>query len=142
LIVHGTAVAVGHNGLLILGTSGAGKSGLALRMIALGADLVSDDRVDLSRETDAAGAALVARAPVALRGLIEARGIGLLRLEARASVRLKLAVDLDRPPAARMPQGDTITYQDVALRLISGRDVPNIDAILTLLLQGGRADLE
>jgi HPr kinase/phosphorylase len=140
LIVHGTALAAAGRGLLILGSSGSGKSGLALRMIATGAELVADDRVELVFEQDDAGRpVLVARAPEVLRGLIEARGLGLLRLPARSAVRLALAVDLDRAPEARMPQANTIVYHGVALELIPGRDLPNVDAVLTLLLQHGRA---
>jgi HPr kinase/phosphorylase len=45
LLLHGTAVSVGGRGLLMLGPSGAGKSSLAIEMLALGAQLVSDDRV-------------------------------------------------------------------------------------------------
>ena len=39
MIVHATTVAVEGAGLMIRGPSGSGKSGLALGMLALGADL-------------------------------------------------------------------------------------------------------
>ena len=52
LILHATAVAVAGRGLLIRGASGSGKSGLALEMMARGAQLVSDDRVIVSDRDD------------------------------------------------------------------------------------------
>jgi HPr kinase/phosphorylase len=135
LNVHGAAVAFGGRGILILGASGAGKSALALDLIGRGAALVADDRVDVRP----CGGALVARAPAALAGLVEARGVGLLRLPAAPEVPLVLAVDLDRTPAARMPQRLTITYLGIAIELISGRDVPNLGLVLTICVQNGRA---
>lgn len=136
LNLHASAVAIGDAAVLILGRSGAGKSGLALRMIGLGATLVSDDRTDLVR----AGDRLIASAPDALRGLVEARGVGLLRLPHREAAEVRLAVDLDAPPVARMPPPRTIAFLGVGLELISGANAPNIDVILTLLVRHGRAD--
>lgn len=133
--LHASAVAVDGRGLLILGASGAGKSGLALRMMALGARLVADDRVAVERR----GEALVASAPPVLRGVIEARGIGLLNAESLAEAALALAVDLDRPAAARMPQPREFAYHDLSIELIFGREIPNLDAILVQLLRCGRA---
>jgi HPr kinase/phosphorylase len=135
LDLHASAVAVEGRGLLILGASGAGKSGLALRLMALGARLVADDRVLVDR----AGAALVARAPAALAGMIEARGIGLLRAEPMASAPLALAVDLDAEAPARMPQPREITLLGVGIQLILGKSVPNLDAALLQRLRGGAA---
>lgn len=86
-------------GLLILGASGAGKSGLALEMMARGAVLVADDRTVLRREAGG----LVADAPDSLRGLIEARGVGILRARAHGPVTLALAVDLARAEPERLP---------------------------------------
>jgi HPr kinase/phosphorylase len=134
LIVHGAAVAVAGRGVLILGGSGSGKSALALAMIGRGAALVADDRVVLERR----GGALVARAPATIAGLIEARGVGILRLPALAEAPLVAAVDLDRA-AARMPQPVTITHLGVGIELISGRDVPNLELVLTIFVQNGRA---
>lgn len=135
LIVHGAAVALAGRGLLILGASGSGKSGLALALIGRGAALVADDRVLLSRRGDA----LVARAPDAIANLIEARGFGLLRLPAIPEAPLAVAVDLDTAPSARMPQPVTITYLGKEIELISGRDLPNLDLVLSFFVQNGRA---
>ena len=135
LNLHGSAVALEGRGLLILGASGTGKSALALRMMALGARLVADDRVILARRDDA----LIASAPRRLRGTIEARGVGLLRAEALEAAPLALAVDLDRAPAARMPHPREIIYFGIDIRLISGQGLPNLDAILVTLLRCGRA---
>jgi HPr kinase/phosphorylase len=134
MIVHASAVAIAGRGILILGASGAGKSALALALAGRGAALVSDDRVVLTRR----GAALVMRAPDAIAGLIEARGVGLLRLPAVPEAVLALAVDLDRPPSARMPQPETITYMGISIELIFGREVPNLDVVLTIIVQNGR----
>jgi HPr kinase/phosphorylase len=133
-IVHGSAVAFAGRGVLILGGSGAGKSALALALIGRGAALVADDRVVLTRR----GNALLAAAPEAIPGLIEARGIGILRLPAVPEAAVTLAVDLDRPPAARMPQPETITYLGISIELIFGRDIPNLDCVLTIIVQNGR----
>ncbi len=63
--LHASAVAVDGRGCLITGASASGKSTLALEMIALGAELVADDRVDVRRRrrgADALGAGLDRRA--------------------------------------------------------------------------------
>ena len=136
--LHASAVAVDGRGVLILGASGAGKSALALALIGRGACLVADDRVTLVR----AGEALLARAPDPLAGLVEARGFGLLRLPAIREAPLALAVDLDHPPAARMPHPATITHLGVGVELISARDLPNLDLVVTIYLHNGRAFAE
>ena len=50
LILHGSCVAVEGRGVLIVGPSGAGKSSLALALMALGAELVADDRTEVRLE--------------------------------------------------------------------------------------------
>ncbi|MFT3972889.1 MAG: HPr kinase/phosphatase C-terminal domain-containing protein [Amaricoccus sp.] len=134
-IVHGSAVAFAGRGLLILGMSGSGKSALALALVGRGGQLVADDRVVIERR----GAALVASAPQAIAGLIEARGVGLLRLPAVPEAALVLAVDLDQPVAARMPQPVAITLLGASLELISGKHLPNLDLVLSMIVQTGRA---
>ena len=62
-------------GALIEGRSGAGKSDLALRAIEAGFRLVADDRVVLWT----CGGRLYGRAPDTLQGLLEVRGLDVVR---------------------------------------------------------------
>ena len=86
------------DGVLILGASGAGKSSVALKLLAMGAKLVADDRVELFEHEQV----LWARAPASLAGLIEARGLGIVTLPHAAGGRIALAVQLGAN-AARHP---------------------------------------
>lgn len=134
---HGTAVALGGRGLLILGPSGSGKSGLALRLLALGAELVADDRVALRD----GGHAVLAEAPEALRGRIEARFLGILHVQTVAGpVPLHWVVDLAANAEERLPREARIGLCGHELPLIRGGGVPGLDAVLTLLLRGGRLE--
>ena len=134
--LHGSVVDWSGLGVLLLGASGAGKSSLALRLMALGADLVSDDRVLLRRCAEH----LVAEAPQPLRGLVEARGVGILRVPYSEAARIVLAVDLDQAPGARMPEPRKIALLGCHIRLLCGRDVPNLDAIITVIVKN-RAEM-
>ena len=138
--LHASAVAFpspdGAFGVLVLGASGSGKSGLVLRLMALGARLVSDDRVVLRR--DPAGF-LIAAAPAPITGLVEARGVGILRAPAGGPVPVCLAVDLDAAPGGRLPPRRKILLLGCDIELICARGVPNLDAIVTVLAQTGAA---
>ena len=89
--------------MLLTGPPGSGKSDLLLRLLARGFSLVADDRVDIQDG--------IARAPGALGGLLEVRGLGIMRLPYVESVPLVLVVELgENPPrlpvAARHPDLD------------------------------------
>ena len=99
---------------MILGASGTGKSTLALQLMALGARLVADDRTLLLRQGDA----LLARAPAPLLGLIEARGIGVIRVLPLQQARLVLAIDLDHTTTRRMPPPQSRSWHGIALPLL------------------------
>jgi len=109
VLVHATCVALRPRGrtwraILLRGPSGAGKSDLALRLIEGGARLVADDQTELVRR----GNSVFATAPARIAGLIEARGVGIVRLArdqlvARAPV--ALLVDLAPPERLeRLPE--------------------------------------
>jgi HPr kinase/phosphorylase len=102
LLVHGTAVAVEGAAILLRGAPGAGKSDLALRLIDRGARLVADDQAELRRRGDH----ILVSAPAVIAGLIEVRGIGILRVDAIAAAPLALLVDLVSPAEIeRLPEG-------------------------------------
>src|SRR6185503_6471150 len=102
--VHATCVALDGKAVLLRGPSGSGKSDLALRLIDGGARLVADDRVDLERE----GSRILASAPPAIAGVIEARGLGLLRVGCVGRTPLSLVVDLvPAESVERLPEKDS-----------------------------------
>jgi len=101
--LHASTVRLEGCGVLILGGSGTGKSGLALHLMALGAALIADDAVDLDIDP---GGPFIAR-PKDAPALIEVRGVGLLRADCVARAPLSLVVNLDRREAERLPPGRT-----------------------------------
>lgn len=110
--IHGTCVALDGRGVILRGPAGAGKSDLALRLIEDGAVLVADDRVDLS----AHGGRLIARAPENITGLLEARGIGIVRLDCLDEAPVSLIVDLVPADAVeRMPAPASATIEGITL---------------------------
>jgi HPr kinase/phosphorylase len=97
--VHATTVAHAGRALVIRGPAGSGKSALALQMIGQGARLVADDRTVLTGEA----AGVRASPPGAIAGLIEVRGVGLLRLPFETDVPVAGVVDLALDEAERLP---------------------------------------
>lgn len=95
--VHASAAARDGRAVLLRGPSGAGKSDLALRLVAAGCVLVADDRVELRAEAGR----LLAGPPAALAGLLEVRGLGIVRLP-WAPAAVTLLVDLV-PAMERLP---------------------------------------
>lgn len=88
--IHGTCIAAGSKGVLLLGASGSGKSDLALRLISRGAVLVADDVVMLRKEEDY----IIANADTATRGLLEVRGVGLVHYPVANHIPVVLVVRL------------------------------------------------
>jgi len=104
-------------GALIEGPAGAGKSDLALRALSAGFRLVADDRVLVF----ASEGRLYGRAPDALAGLIEVRGLGVIPREHLSFARIALCVRCAREPdqVERMP--------DLAPTSILSVDTPTAD---------------
>jgi HPr kinase/phosphorylase len=132
--LHATCVAYGQSGLLIFGASGSGKSALALALMAMGATLVADDRVIINNIDNI----LIARCPEPIKGMIEARGIGLLAAQTQPTALVKYVVDLDQIETDRLPPNRTITILGVEVNLVFGKDSPNLAPALNQLMKIGR----
>jgi serine kinase of HPr protein (carbohydrate metabolism regulator) len=108
VLVHATSVVLGQacapfggsveGAVLLIGRSEAGKSDVALRLIAMGAKLISDDQTALSES----GGRLFAGAPPSLHGRMEIRGVGIVNVNAAPASPVVLAVRLDE--AAEIPR--------------------------------------
>jgi HPr kinase/phosphorylase len=122
--VHASAVLIGARAILIRGPSGAGKSQLVQTILqAAGsqqipfARLVADDRVLL----EAAHGRLLVRPPAALAGLLEVRGVGIVRLPYEPAAQVSFVVDLlgaeSEEKAARLPEASDAETTILGIRL-------------------------
>lgn len=133
-ILHASCVAVGQRAVLILGPSGSGKSAFALMLMAMGAVLVADDRTDILLHNGV----LVARCPAALRGMIEARGLGILNAPCLAEAVVTLVVDLATEETDRLPPRRSVQFFGVACDLVHRSHHDHFPAAVLCYLQHGR----
>jgi HPr kinase/phosphorylase len=102
--MHASAAARDGAGVLLLGAPGAGKSDLVLRLLDIGFSLVADDQVCLEGHH--------ASPPESLAGLLEVRGLGILRMP-HVTAELVLAVRL--APGERLPAPARLSAPDLPL---------------------------
>lgn len=133
-ILHASCITAFGRGLLLRGRSGSGKSSLALALMALGAELVADDRVVL----ECRGDHIVACAPPPLRGLIEARGLGLLNAAWVREAPVRFAVDLDQTEPDRMPPPRHLALLGHEIPLFYRIENIHFASMLMQLLKAGR----
>lgn len=132
--IHATCVAIKEKGILLLGKSGFGKSDLALRLIEnKGATLVADDRIDVERQNNT----IIASCPEAIKGLLEVRGIGIIKVPYLELCDIKMAVNLvdDIKQIERMPENKFYEIHQVKIPLIDiyPFEVSSVDKIVIKL---------
>ncbi len=102
--------------------------------MGFGADLIADDQVLLTRSGDQ----IYARAPTAITGLIEARGIGLLNAAHQDTARVVLFVDLGTPEKDRLPQLRTKMLLGQKIPLLNHVQGPHFAPAILQYLKAGR----
>jgi HPr kinase/phosphorylase len=129
-------VLVGSRAALIRGPAGSGKSRLAWGLIDAAAAglirfsrLVADDRVELT----ASHGRLLVRAPAALAGMIEVRGLGVRRLPYEAVAVAGLVIDLAAADSERIPAPSTQTAEINGIRLPRLPVATGADALAAVL---------
>ena len=133
-ILHASCVALGDRAVLIRGASGSGKSSLALELMSRGCTLVADDRTRLHSENGR----LIASAPASIRGMIEARGLGLLNAETVDRAEVVLCVDLDRHEKDRLPEIRTTLILGCSIALLWRVEHAHFPAAIRQYLKSGR----
>jgi HPr kinase/phosphorylase len=134
--IHACCVAVEGRGLVILGASGRGKSALALELMGLGAKLVADDQTILTRSGDT----VFARCPQHIKGMIEARGIGILHAEALDVAPVRLIVDLDVIETERLPPKRNRDLLGISIDLVFGATSRHFPFGILQYIRAGRID--
>lgn len=137
LNLHSSAVDIDGSGILIIGPSGSGKSSLALQLIVLGANLVSDDQTLLSEKNGA----VFASAPDIISGLIEARGVGILKAQPVAQTQIGVIVDMGTKETKRFPDVHHATVVGVSLPCLRKIDAVHFPAAILQYVKAGRREL-
>ena len=125
-------------GVLFTGPSGAGKSDLVLRLLERGWALVADDRT----EVWVSAGALYARPAQTLMGLIEARGLDVVRANGRGFARVALLAEctgdeVERIPSRKRRRILEVEVEAVTLRPLEGSAPAKLERALARSLHGG-----
>ena len=98
-IIHASSVDIDGKGVVILGKSGAGKSNLAIKLISMGAKLISDDQTHFRLKENK----IIISKPETTPNFIEARGIGLIEVPFVVSSKLFCFVKITNLELKRLP---------------------------------------
>lgn len=125
-LLHASAVALDGAAIMLRGPSGSGKSTICLALIEhYGAQLIADDRLYADTDADTDTDTVMLRPHDGLAGLIEMRGLGVLRMAHLPTARLALVVELvaaDAVPRIAPMATTEIAGCAIALLRLHGHD--------------------
>ena len=103
--------------------------------MAYGAVLVADDRVVLIHGTN-----VLAQAPDTLKGLIEARGVGVLNAQSAPPTAVKMVIDMDILETDRIPPKRNVMLQGHSFPLFHKVDGIHFAPAILQFLKSGRSE--
>lgn len=114
--VYGNCIDFDGNGIIILGKSSMGKSDLTYRLIENhGANLVSDDHIIIEKEENN----LIAKTVENIKGLIEIRNIGIIKISHIEKTKIKLIIELEKQEnLERMPEDEFLEIDGIKIKKI------------------------
>lgn len=135
-IIHATAISIKRGalwrGVLISGSSGVGKSDLALRCLARGFNLICDDYCQAWLSDNI----VYVSAPQTIKDKIEVRGIGIMHKKSRHFTRIDLIVHCQNTPIERLPEPEVTAVLGVKIPTIrlNPKEASCVDKLLIRLI--------
>ena len=132
-IMHATSVDIDGKGVVILGKSGTGKSNLAVKLISMGAKLISDDQTKFKLKENT----IIVSKPETTPNLIEARGIGLIKVPFVVSAKLFCFVKITNLELKRLPDAKKKSCFGKKIKMMEFNPFYNNESALFLSLRYG-----
>ena len=121
---------INGSGVLIVGSSGSGKSSLAINLLALGSKLVADDQCELVKKNNRFSVSK----PASLPNSIEIRGIGLVSVPMVNETSLDWVVNMDEAEKERMPTPRFTEIGDFRIPTVFGKDMDDLASRIYVLV--------
>ena len=121
---------INGSGVLIVGSSGSGKSSLAINLLALGSKLVADDQCELVKKNNRFSVSK----PASLPNSIEIRGIGLVSVPMVVETSLDWVVNMDEAETQRMPDLQFTEIDGYRIPTIFGKNIDDLASRIYVLV--------
>ena len=132
-IIHASSIDINGKGVVILGKSGTGKSNLAIKLISMGAKLISDDQSLLKLTENK----IIISKPETTPNFIEARGIGLIEVPFVVSAKLFCFVKITNLELNRLPNAKNKYCFGKKIKMIEFNPFYNNESALFMSLRYG-----
>ena len=132
-IIHASSVDINGKGVVILGKSGAGKSNLAIKLISMGAKLISDDQTHFKFKENK----IIISKPETTPNFIEARGIGLIKVPFVVSSKLFCFVKITNLELNRLPNAKNKHCYGKKIKLMEFNPFYNNESALFMSIRYG-----